>query len=1234
MHPSSVRTVGLASVATLLVLCVVVPHRKTLATTAPLPEAPNLTAAAGDPCAPAPTPAAASVSAPAPTETAASVPSAALAGPLGGGHPVRLEDIPAGTALRSELERLAPTLRDQALAHLTRLAVPVEDTNSLHVDPTGALLYACAAQPPPRRPDAEAFPLARVSGGSAALPAAEVTAAPALPPRSALAGAAVPITSPPILHSRPGSKNVIYLDFNGGLVTDTRWNDYYGPASYDCLPFDSDGAPTSFSTTEQSTIEETWARVVEDYAPFDVDVTTEAPAEFTETTAWVLITPRKDRKGVVLPNITGTNTGMAYIDVFGQASFINSRPAFVYFDLLYGEADRIAEAVSHEAGHNLGLSHDGQSGGVEYYYGHGSGQNSWAPIMGCAYGRQVTQWSKGDYYNANNGQDDLAIIASHLALPPDDVGEAVSYAQVLIAGGAAQQTGASLLTTSADSDLFSITTGAGIISATATAARTYPSTYGSNCDLKLELMDAAGAVLLTAAPTTSRSASVSANVAAGTYYVRVSADGVGAPLNNPPSGYTDYGSIGRYSLTGTRVLRAPRVAGPTALSFRLGDTVDFAIADDTMASGFHAHNLPPWLHLDPVTGRITGVASATRVFLPTLGADNSMGLGETLLTLTVADGPPLVGIDSSRTVVSPGDSLTLNATCLSSLQPVTYRWSHDGVEIPGATESVFSTPAVRADAGWYQIEATNAQGAQLSSRAYVLVAPATTTLRTLGTFAYSPAAPITDAVAITAGALHAVALRRSGTVAAWGDNTYGQTNVTADLANVVAIDAGDHHTMALRADGTVAVWGRYADTTNAPPSALGFVTAISAYGDNCLALCADGTIALWGPNRADLEPPADLDVTGIVAIALGRDHVLVLRRDGTLLEWGAPPWYVNAIPPGLVAPRLIAAGNRESYAIDRDDFVSSWFWYGYRSPIPSHLGNAPVVRFEVSDTHGIALDRCDNLDAWVVGADGPTDWIAAHQNEHSVWAAAAGRGFTSLLSFDSPPQPVTCLLSPVAASCMPGGGARFSVRFGGTPTPYLQWSFHDPSTGEYGTVDEDDHHHLAPDGSLVLTNLPAAFDHRTYSCFASNGETYANSDDAVLTVAATWPNYLAERFSAFDRLNPDLAGYDADPDGDGLPNSLEFAFGRDPRSDDGPSPLRLSKMASGAKLTFPCFHGSRDLYLYLQYSPDLKNWYETGINMDRGTITPLTPLLDQVELTPPPTTEGRQFYRLSVFILD
>ncbi|WP_216905048.1 zinc-dependent metalloprotease, partial [Synechococcus sp. CCY 9618] len=82
--------------------------------------------------------------------------------------------------------------------------------------------------------------------------------------------------------------------------------------------------------------------------------------------------------------------------------------------LVFNRGDYSAAATaSHEVGHTLGLTHDG-AGSTEYYAGHGgTGPTSWGTILGAPYlgdDENLTQWSKGEYYGANNSQDDLAVI--------------------------------------------------------------------------------------------------------------------------------------------------------------------------------------------------------------------------------------------------------------------------------------------------------------------------------------------------------------------------------------------------------------------------------------------------------------------------------------------------------------------------------------------------------------------------------------------------------------------------------------------------------------------------------------------------------------------------------------------------------------------------------------------------------------------------------------------------------
>src|SRR5262249_39836124 len=127
-----------------------------------------------------------------------------------------------------------------------------------------------------------------------------------------------------------------------------------------------------------------------------------------------------------------------------------------------------ADACSHEVGHTLNLSHQGQEVNgthFEYYQGHGSGDTGWAPIMGEAYFRNVTQWAQGEYVNANNLEPALTVIASqnNVGFRQDDTGSDLAtsrYLEVYLDQRAAAQ---GVIETTGDIDAFQFTTGGGTV---------------------------------------------------------------------------------------------------------------------------------------------------------------------------------------------------------------------------------------------------------------------------------------------------------------------------------------------------------------------------------------------------------------------------------------------------------------------------------------------------------------------------------------------------------------------------------------------------------------------------------------------------------------------------------------------------------------------------------------------------------------------------------------------------
>jgi len=618
--------------------------------------------------------------------------------PPAAGRPVTVPDV-AATAmeeralaglppgrLRDSLVRLAPADRRRALAKLVKLAPPRVDYASLVASAGGGLFYVCDFPPPP------------VAGAAASSASAVAGAAAA----AGVSAASVPISTPPVRHSRPGSTNILYLDFNGFTIAGTAWN-ADAAAAYVAKPYDSDGDATTFSATEQVAIVEIWERVAEDYAAFDVDVTTEEPVVFTSTTAHALITSKTDANGVTLP-YGSSSGGVAYVDAFGDADFAGIySPALIYYDNLgTTRADYIAEATAHELGHNLGLSHDGQTlangtgtAGSGYYTGHGGTTDvSWAPIMGAGYNRNLTQWSKGEYYLANNLQDDIAIIAAHTGFVPSETGGTLATATLLTASaGAVSATG--ILGGSSDADVYKVNTAAGTVGFSATTYRAASGTRGGDADIKLELLDATGSVIASADPADSPDATLTATVAAGTYYLRLTPAGTGDPLSSSPTGYTSYGSIGQYALGGTVATGAQTITFAAPADRTYGDAA-FALvaaASSGLPVSFELVSGPATL--SGTTLAITGAGTVTvravqpgnDVFSTASPVERSFTVSPAALTATAQDqtrnageaNPPLTivytgfvnGDDASTLAVAPTATTSADLDSPAGTYPIT-----------------------------------------------------------------------------------------------------------------------------------------------------------------------------------------------------------------------------------------------------------------------------------------------------------------------------------------------------------------------------------------------------------------------------------------------------------------------------------------------------------------------------------------------------------------------------------
>jgi hypothetical protein len=198
-----------------------------------------------------------------------------------------------------------------------------------------------------------------------------------------------PTPLPP--HQSIKSQWVVFIDFEGDPVQTSYW--YGGNYFY--------ATPSGLSTQEIINIVDS---VKKDFQSFPITITIDSTvflASHANKRQQVIVTQYNEWYGL-------TAGGVAYPE---SITWGVDAPAFVFSKALKYSQKKIAEAISHEIGHTLGLYHQAlynANCGVITDYNPGSG--SIAPIMGVSYTREGVWWVGPNSFGCLNIQNDSLII--------------------------------------------------------------------------------------------------------------------------------------------------------------------------------------------------------------------------------------------------------------------------------------------------------------------------------------------------------------------------------------------------------------------------------------------------------------------------------------------------------------------------------------------------------------------------------------------------------------------------------------------------------------------------------------------------------------------------------------------------------------------------------------------------------------------------------------------------------
>lgn len=632
-----------------------------------------------------------------------------------------------------------------------------------------------------------------------------------------------------------------------------------------------------------------------------------------------------------------------------------------------------------------------------------------------------------------------------------------------------------------------------------------------------------------------------------------------------------------------------------------------------------------WTSTDAVAPTVTG--SGGQAFT---GWDVAFGSITGSLTVTaqfaVATPPEISTPPASRVVPWQGSTaLSVVATANGVLTYQWYRGASGDTSSPVAnvTGPLFVTPALdTATSFWVRV-----MNSELSINSPTAVLTVNTPAQPVGlgtsgsnihgqlgdgstTGRANPDQVATDVISISGGGNHSLFVKSDQTLWAAGYNNYGQLGDGSTVnrstpvpvaTGVVSVSAGGSHSTFVKTDGTLWTVGdnRYGQLGNdrstnpsTPLQVTSDVASVSAGQIHTLFVKTDGTLWGMGAQVGDgsnvRSSPVQI-ASGVVSVSAGNQHSLFVKNDGTLWAFGfntygelgvgsnisqrTPVQVATGVAFGCVGGSHTLFGKIDGtlWAMGRNDSGQLGDGSTTHRSTPVQVASG-VSAVSAGLFHSLFIKTDGTL--WGMGAN-TSGQLGDGTMTNRLFPVQVANGATAVALVDAG-SVSTLFVSPSRTVTFDLG--LYGIRSGGGALAQTVW---------YGA---------------------AAF---APSLTAASGWTFNGWDvdfASVTTDLAVTARYQSP-YAAW-AAGRSLAGTDAeataDPDGDGLPNLLEYALGLDPIQNTGEvgKPV-VSRSGDALTLTYIRRIEAPDLTYLVEVSSDLVIWDSGTDAIEQVSVTTL-----------------------------